>query len=694
LIRTHRSFRNISHFSNRDALTLQKLYVLACTALVAVMPHVSLSQQTHDTLSYVVLNHGRPTGSMDIAGVGDSVVVRFQYVDRNRGPRVATTYHLNSIGAISRMEARGLGTDFFQKEIGEHFWSEGNTSHYKSDSDSGDVVRNDSAFYRAVTPTPYDNALLARFLLRHDGRPGRIAPAGFATAKVLIDTTVSAGAQSQHIRFVSIAGLDDYPTGVWLDDNDQLFSSASEWFVTVRRGWESVLPSLRASEYSRTVARSAALAKRLAPAPSSTIIVRNGNVFDSESGTLKPNTSVLVKGDRIVAVGPAASIKTPAGATVIDAAGQTVIPGMWDMHTHLDFTGEEDGVLQLASGITTVRDMASNIDDAVSRRARADAGNILAPREILAGFMDGPGAWAGPTEILVSTPEQARHWIAVYDSLGYKQIKVYNLIHPDLIPAIAAEAHRRGMRLSGHVARGLSVPAAVTLGYDEIQHAAFLFSTFYEDSLFVPKMRSYGQVAAAVAPHFNVDGPEMTSLIAFLRDHHTVIDGTFNAWLSRGAPLSDGTDMVFGPSLNWLPPVMKRELTSPPTLDPQERATEKLRDDAYMRLLKRLFDGGVTLVPGTDNVGGITYNGELEIYQRAGIPGATVLQIATIVPARVMKEDADYGSIAPGKVADLIIVNGNPVEKISDLRRIDRVMRAGRVYKASDLYSAIGVTRH
>jgi imidazolonepropionase-like amidohydrolase len=111
-------------------------------------------------------------------------------------------------------------------------------------------------------------------------------------------------------------------------------------------------------------------------------------------------------------------------------------------------------------------------------------------------------------------------------------------------------------------------------------------------------------------------------------------------------------------------------------------------------LLKRLFDAGVTLVPGTDNVGGISYHGELEIYQRAGLPGAKVLQLATLVPARVMKEDADYGSIAVGKVADLVIVDGKPTEKISDLRHVERVMRAGRLYKSSDLYSAIGVTRH
>jgi hypothetical protein len=630
---------------------------------------------------------------MEIAPAADSTVVRFQYVDRNRGPKVATTYRFNSTGSIASTTARGLGTDFFQTEVGEHFWTDAKAAHWKSDSDSGETTRDDAAFYRALTPTPYDNAALARYLLHQPGKSAHVLPAGTLTARVVTDTSVTVGEETKHIRFVAISGLEVYPTGVWLDDQDQLFSSASEWFTTVRRGWEPVLPSLRKIEYAQTVIRSAALAKRLAPPASKTIVIRNADLFDSESGTLKPRTTIIVSGDRIIAVGPSASINPTAGATIIDATGKTVIPGLWDMHTHLDFTGEEDGVLQLASGITTARDMASNVDDAVSRRERANSGTVLAPREILAGFMDGPGAWAGPTSVLVSTEAQAKEWIARYDSLGYKQIKVYNLIHPDLIPTIAAEAHKRGMRLSGHVVRGLSVPDAVLLGYDEIQHAAFLFSTFYPDSLFVPRMRSYGQVAAAVAPKFDIDGPQMTGLIAFLRDHHTVIDGTFNAWLSRGIPLDDGSDAVFGRSLKWLPPVMERELASPVTTSAEDKATQTARNNAYMKLLKRLFDGGVTLVPGTDNVGGISYNGELEIYERAGIPPKNILQMATIVSARVMKDDKDYGSIAPGKIADLIIVDGKPAERITDLRRTERVMRAGRVYKVSDLYSAIGVTR-
>jgi imidazolonepropionase-like amidohydrolase len=112
---------------------------------------------------------------------------------------------------------------------------------------------------------------------------------------------------------------------------------------------------------------------------------------------------------------------------------------------------------------------------------------------------------------------------------------------------------------------------------------------------------------------------------------------------------------------------------------------------AYRRLLKRLFDAGVTIVPGTDNVAGLSYHGELEIYERAGIPAPNVLQIATITSARVMKQDADYGSIAVGKVADLAIVAGRPAERIGDLRKTETVVRAGRVYQSKALFEALGI---
>ncbi len=346
---------------------------------------------------YCVLNHGRPAGEMQVVAACDSAVVRFQYVDRNRGPRVEARYRFGPSYALAGMEARGLGTDFFQTGLSERFSNDSGFVMWKSTADSGRAGARGLAFYRARSPTPYDNAILARFLLNQPSQVGALLPGGTALAQVVVDTALSLTGARQHLRLVAIDGVYIYPITLWLDDRDALFSSGSEWFITVSRGWEPVLPTLRRIEYSYHARRPATLATRLTPSTTAPIVIKNGDVFDSESGTLWRRTTVVVTGDRITAVGPAAAIAIPSGATVMDATGKTVLPGFWDMHTHLDFTAEEDGVLQLAAGITTARDLASDIDDALSRRQRAQTGEVLAPRAILAGFMEGPGNWAGPT---------------------------------------------------------------------------------------------------------------------------------------------------------------------------------------------------------------------------------------------------------------------------------------------------------
>ena len=485
------------------------------------------------------------------------------------------------------------------------------------------------------------------------------------------ETTVSTARGRERVRLVSLdRGVGASPQLVWLDASDNLFATEVGWFITVKPGAESTLPALRKIEIEYRDAQAEALNKRLMRPTNATIAIKNGDLFDSDRGVIRPRTTVVVRGDRIVAVGASDSVAIPADATVIDATGKTIMPGMWEMHGHLQLTSQNSGsAVQLSYGITTVRDVASDIDVAVSQRDRAQSGRIAAPRAVLAGFIEGPGKWAGPSEVLVRTEDDARRWVAKYDSLGYKQIKLYNLLHPDLVPTIAAEAHKRGMRLSGHIPRGINVPTALQLGFDEINHAAFLFSTFYQDSLYVPTMRPYSGVASAVAPNIDVEGQPMTELIALLKRHNTVVDGTFSVWIT-----SAGTGIAQSVGAGVPANVQKA-------------------DANYLRLIKRLFDAGVTLVAGTDAFGSTSYDTELELYEKAGIPAPTVLQIATIVAARVMKDDKDYGSIAVGKVADLSIVNGKPAERVSDMRKVEQVIRAGRLYDAEQLRVATGFAR-
>jgi imidazolonepropionase-like amidohydrolase len=327
------------------------------------------------------------------------------------------------------------------------------------------------------------------------------------------------------------------------------------------------------------------------------------------------------------------------------------MPGMWEMHAHL--FAAPFGVAQLSQGLTTARDLASDPDLAVMLRDSEKKGALAAPRYILAGFMEGPLKWRGPSGSLVSTEAQAREWVARYDSLGYKQIKVYNVVHPDLLPTIASEAKKRGMRLSGHIPRGMSMEAAIALGYDEIQHGAFFFSNFFQDSLYVPQMRAYSSVAFAVSPTFDVNGAPMTKLLETLKAKNTVVDGTFSIWIGN--------------------------------MGITDNAARLKSDSAYVTLIRRMHDLGIQMVPGTDEARSATYPRELQMFEAAGIPRAKILQMATIESARVMNDARDYGSVAEGKVADVLLVNGNPLERLSDLSKLETVMRGGRLYDAAKL---------
>ena len=638
---------------------LSSILPLASAILLATPP-----QGRPDTTRYPVLNHGRLAGEMLVVRDGNSAVVRYIYTDRNRGQRLEGRYRLSPAGDLIGLEMRSIGADgvagqptFTYQVAGDSARWTGSGGRGATNGGRGSAVKYEPGMYFRTGGIPWESALLARHLLKQPTRTARIVPQGTARVEIIADTTVQVGRAREQVRLAMIYAQNNAtPLGVWIDSRGDFFASDVQWFMAVRPGTERALPTLRTIELEWRNRQAEALAQRVTKPATSALVIRNGDVFDAERGVMMPRTTVVIRGDRIEAVGPADQVATPAGATVIDATGKAVLPGLWDMHSHFQSSSATFGsVLQLATGITTIRDLAADTDVGVAIRDRANSGKVLSPRTILAGFIEGPGAWAGPSDALARNEAEARALVAMYDSLGYRQIKLYNLLHPDYVPTIAAEAKKRGMRLSGHIPRGMSIPAAINLGFDEINHAAFLFSTFFQDSLYWPTMRAYSAVAATVAPNYDVDSPEMTGLIDFLKSKGTVIDGTFNLWMGQGALTGQGNPGAV----------------------------------QYGKLLKRLFDAGVPLVAGTDNSTGATFVTELELYQYSGIPAPAVLQIATINAARVMKDDREYGSLAVGKIADVIVVNGRPAERVSDLRNVEQVIRAGRAYDPRALRAAV-----
>ena len=163
---------------------------------------------------------------------------------------------------------------------------------------------------------------------------------------------------------------------------------------------------------------------------------------------------------------PLNSCGAQAGVQLIDGHGKMLLPGLWDMHAHLS---PEDAFLDIAAGVTTVRDLANAIDELGKLRQEIEAGTHIGPHVTLAGFIDGPGPFEGPVKILAATPEEARQRVDDYANLGYLQIKIYSSVKPELVPVIAEEAHKRGLRVSGHVPSGMIAEQFVRDGADEIQ---------------------------------------------------------------------------------------------------------------------------------------------------------------------------------------------------------------------------------
>lgn len=612
-----------------------------------------------DTLTYPVLNHGRPAGEMRVVRDADSAVVTYAHVDRQRGRWLQTRYRFSPSGALIGGESRPMTREMVVSPATERYAVIGDSVAFTRGTNPERRIARGTGFFALGNSTPYDVALQVKHLLAQPNQRAVALPVtGLSRLEIVADTVLPSARGGVRLRLAMVHGVGNTPRGVWVDANGDFAASSVEWFITVRPDLIPAMPAMRAIEVAYRDRAAVALAARVKPAHEGTVVIRNADVFDSERGVVLPQHSIVMENGRITAVAPTRGFREPRGASVIDATGKTAVPGLWDMHSHVFLTTQNDAAFRnLAIGVTTIRDMAADTDIATSLMRRANAGSILAPYTVLAGFIEGPQLWAGPSDVLVSTETEAREWVARYAALGYKQVKLYNLVHPDLVPTIVDEAHRRGMRVSGHVPRGLSVPAAIRVGFDEINHAAFLFSTFYQDSLYAPTMRAYSGVAAIVAPNFDVDGAPMTALIADLKAHNTVVDGTFNLWL-RDSTAADSVEA-------------------------------KRANRAYLRLLKRLYDAGITLVAGTD---GSSYNRELEHYEMAGIPAPQVLRIATHTAARVMGLGATQGNIAPGYVADLLIINGKPHERIADLRRVEFVVRGGKAYRPDALLQAVNTS--
>ena len=609
----------------------------------------------------------------------------FQFNDRGRGPKTSTVFTLGKNG--NPVAEVITGSDYLNTEVDEDFLVDGETAHWKNRAEQGTKRATGNAFYVSMNGPPEEQLLLAQAALANGGKIS-LLPEGEARVQRVTDLNVEANGKKKHVELYRLTGLDFQPQYLWLDDAHQYFAAGERWIMTIREGWEGTQEALLGAQARVAETRSADVAKKLAHHYPAGIVFLHANLFDSETGKVLPGQTVVITGNRIVSVGAGKSETLPDGAFTIDATGKTLIPGLWDMHAHV---AEGDGLLNLAAGVTTVRDLGNSIDELLARRKRIEEGTEIGTRIILAGIIDGPGPYQGPTKVLAGTETEARAAVDNYIKLGYQQIKIYSSVKPGLVPAIIDEAHKAGVRVSGHIPAYMTASQCVNLGYDEIQHVNFLILNFFPD---VKETQTRLRITepAVLGAGLDLGSSEVQGFVQLLKDHHTTVDPTMSVfegqYTAKPGQVSPGYAAVFA----RLPVQVRRGLLNGGLQAPDGIDARYRESFAKMvALVGMLYKAGVPIEAGTDSLAGFALHRELELDAQAGIPPAEVLKLATLGAARIMQRGADLGSIAAGKLADVVLVNGDPAANISDVRKTALVVKDGVLYLPSELDAELGI---
>lgn len=528
--------------------------------------------------------------------------------------------------------------------------------------------------------------MLVRYWLAH-GRPQSVPllPGGEAVVEFRGTDTATVSGKAIVLNRFHLSGKNwrggwGHQT-LWLDSENRLVaalnlgSDIETNLYAFRDGYESAISFFLKRAVEDAIDRWTEIADRLSPRNTTPIALVGGTLIDVTGRPAVPNSVVVIQGDRIIAAGPQSAIKIPKDTKVIDVTGKFLLPGLWDMHSH--FYQTEFGPTYLAAGITTARDVGNDIEYGTALRDAAKAKRGLGPRMLLAGYIDGKNEYHS-FDIQVETPEEARAAVQHYKNAGYEQIKIRDHVKLETLKVICAEAHRLGMTVTGHVPEGMNALQAVEAGMDQINHMNYVLTGFFPN-----RNRNNPPVS------INLNAPNVQHALKFFKEHGTVIDPTMAVLELMLRPMNQPIES-FEPGVTKAPAELLVQINKKGESADQAEGL-RMVVDVLIKIIGALHQAGVPIVAGTDvGVPGHTLHRELELYVKAGMTPLEAIQAATIMPARVMKLENEVGTIEAGKRADLIVLDANPLDNISNIRRIKYVVTQRRLFESAKLWESVG----
>ena len=453
-------------------------------------------------------------------------------------------------------------------------------------------------------------------------------------------------------------------------------------------------------------------------APLTSVVVRNVSVIDTAIGELLPNQAVIMEGRWIKAVGSDASLEVPPGAEIIDGTGKFLMPGLWDMHVHTSneaVTTQALFPLFIANGITGVRSMAADchvenggcgediapIERVFAWRKAIGEGQLVGPRFIAASYYtNGPRRAEDSSINSPGNAEHARAYARLLNERGVDLIKVYSRMLREPYFAMASEAQQLGLEFSGHVPFLVKVSEASNAGQKSIEHiTGFLEECSPEGDGLRGQIREasyespdFWRLLIQLANSFDVE--RCASLYALLEENGTWYVPTLSVERFYDRLSSPRGDWRFDERIKYVP---QAEVVF---WDEMEKGYSEGIDDylSFMQphyrksfqIAKAAFDAGVPMLAGSDPgefgiIWGFSLHEELGYLVEAGLSPAQALKLATVNPARYMGRENELGSIEPGKLADMVLLEKNPLADISNTQTINMVIANGRVFSRRDL---------
>lgn len=664
---------------------------IALAALAACQPASETSAPAEAGLAsmqeastFTVLVGGTPIGALEITAADDGYAIDYEYRNNGRGPTMVESVRLDENGLPQSWTVEGAST--FGNPIDESFEFVDGEARWTDNTGSDQAVPAGDAFYVPENASPYWLAIAARALIeQEDGRMAAL-PGGELSLSEIEDLEVSGEHGDRTVTSYALSGTGLNPT-YFLMHGDAFFGIMTPGFAILEAGYEGEDERLRgvAAEYGAR--RFEEIQQRVVHDYDAPVRIANVRVFDSRNETLGEPVSVLVVDNRIDRI-EAADARGD-GEVVIDGAGGTLVPGLFDMHGHM---GETSAFLNIAAGVTSVRDMGNNNDVLDGLEANIQSGRVAGPRLFRSGFIEGRSPFNSNNGILVSSEEEAVAAVQAYAERGFHQVKIYNSMNPEWIPAVIAEAHANNMRVAGHVPAFTNADAMIAAGYDEMTHINQIALGWVleegEDTRTLLRLTALRRL-----PGLDLSSDRVQATLDAMVERGVAIDPTYAIHeallLSRNGTLSPGVvDYV-----DNMPVSNQRGARTAwaDIANDEDDANYRGAYDQLTEVLRMMHERGIFIVPGTDLGGSFTLHRELELYQNIGMTPAEVLGWGSWQMADYLGAGEDLGSIEPGKIADFFLIPGDPTEDFKAIKTISMVMADGRVYFPTEIYPEFGI---